>query len=684
MHLRGLLVLLLAVTLTLGQISFPPGDYAQNAASELIALGLPSPLGYPVYLYSMNVTVDAGGAASGYVVLQEDQNVAAYDTIKFSGQFSCDRQSGGLLFSPLQCIDDGAYCESGWFADATGGYATSYGFATDPATNLTSVQLGQWLTASSAIPLQCRNASACGQLSQCGAAYSNPTVANLVVTGDAAVGGALTVAGTISGQVATPTPRSLISKLSDTVSVQDYGAVCDGVTDDYQSLQNALNSGASTILLPSATCLTGRTLVLPASGKITGNGQKRSFIQLKNGADVPVMFLPSSAAAFAELVLQDFTVDGNYAGQAAGLLSAHCLYMNYSVSLQLRSTSWQNCAGDGVYGYGTSMNVYTSYSWFEYNRGNGMTLVGSDAQIFGSQIGQNQGHGLYLSGGVMVLVSGNAVFYNRGFGIFQTSTSGGYSLSDNVIQYNFQGGIFTSGPACVVANNIFQGNSNPANSTSELVIDGSTYRGGANGMGSSLFNGNVFLRTFDTSSFYPSYSVFFSNFTLTDPNELPVISSIGVEYGAFVISRTNQNQLIMPPDLYSAVPGYRISPGGQAGLRVALVFSATSQALVTPAIYGGSVVYGAETIPGGAPSVPVKLDGVGPSSYSCLSINGTCQATASYERFAVNQATFQISVSNTPSTSSAFCLAGDLNWDVNYLYVCTAGNTWKRIALASF
>ncbi len=199
MHLRGLLVLLLAVTLTLGQISFPPGDYAQNAASELIALGLPSPLGYPVYLYSMNVTVDAGGAASGYVVLQEDQNVAAYDTIKFSGQFSCDRQSGGLLFSPLQCIDDGAYCESGWFADATGGYATSYGFATDPATNLTSVQLGQWLTASSAIPLQCRNASACGQLSQCGAAYSNPTVANLVVTGDAAVGGALTVSGTLAG-----------------------------------------------------------------------------------------------------------------------------------------------------------------------------------------------------------------------------------------------------------------------------------------------------------------------------------------------------------------------------------------------------------------------------------------------------------------------------------------------------
>jgi len=40
--------------------------------------------------------------------------------------------------------------------------------------------------------------------------------------------------------------------------------------------------------------------------------------------------------------------------------------------------------------------------------------------------------------------------------------------------------------------------------------------------------------------------------------------------------------------------------------------------------------------------------------------------------------------SNTPGSSGAACEAGQISWDTNYIYVCTAANTWKRATLSGF
>ena len=40
--------------------------------------------------------------------------------------------------------------------------------------------------------------------------------------------------------------------------------------------------------------------------------------------------------------------------------------------------------------------------------------------------------------------------------------------------------------------------------------------------------------------------------------------------------------------------------------------------------------------------------------------------------------------SKTPSSASDTGQAGQICWDTNYLYVCVASNTWKRIALSSW
>lgn len=38
----------------------------------------------------------------------------------------------------------------------------------------------------------------------------------------------------------------------------------------------------------------------------------------------------------------------------------------------------------------------------------------------------------------------------------------------------------------------------------------------------------------------------------------------------------------------------------------------------------------------------------------------------------------------TPATASSTGTTGTVAWDANYIYVCVATNTWKRVAIATW
>jgi len=44
----------------------------------------------------------------------------------------------------------------------------------------------------------------------------------------------------------------------------------------------------------------------------------------------------------------------------------------------------------------------------------------------------------------------------------------------------------------------------------------------------------------------------------------------------------------------------------------------------------------------------------------------------------------RLSTAKTPSSASDTGNTGDICWDANYIYVCTATNTWKRVAIATW
>ena len=58
--------------------------------------------------------------------------------------------------------------------------------------------------------------------------------------------------------------------------------------------------------------------------------------------------------------------------------------------------------------------------------------------------------------------------------------------------------------------------------------------------------------------------------------------------------------------------------------------------------------------------------------------------TSPTEALDVNSDAIRIRTSQTPSSATATGTAGQICWDSNYLYICVASNTWKRIALSSW
>lgn len=66
--------------------------------------------------------------------------------------------------------------------------------------------------------------------------------------------------------------RTVANKLRENVSVKDFGAVGDGITNDTVAIQAALNSGANRVFVPAGTYVITATLTIPDNVSLEGDG----------------------------------------------------------------------------------------------------------------------------------------------------------------------------------------------------------------------------------------------------------------------------------------------------------------------------------------------------------------------------------------------------------------------------
>jgi len=107
---------------------------------------------------------------------------------------------------------------------------------------------------------------------------------------------------------------------------------------------------------------------------------------------------------------------------------------------------------------------------------------------------------------------------------------------------------------------------------------------------------------------------------------------------------------------------------GAAQLTLTGTTAADSVINVPGTTTASSSTVGALTVGNGTAATNVAIGGGNVNAGGTLVVGGTVIHT----------------LSATPASASAAGTVGTMSWDANYIYICTATNTWKRVALSTW
>lgn len=245
------------------------------------------------------------------------------------------------------------------------------------------------------------------------------------------VEGALQEAATFTQSGTGAVLRTRTDKLKETVSVKDFGAVGDGVTDDTQAIQNALDT-ARVVYLPKGVYKITNTLTVPQTGGIVGDNEYSVLMRFFSGG--PLLVHDGGEI----LTLCDFSinkapsitvVEGDTGIDIGSIIpwAGRGLISNIVIFQQWDGFKWKagteqtitniqtiECFGNGFFGInprGTLSNCLSQYS-----RKNGYFIVHTDVTGTGVRLDQctsfcSQEFGLLLD--TTTGVEGSNVWTNR-------------------------------------------------------------------------------------------------------------------------------------------------------------------------------------------------------------------------------------------------------------------------------
>ena len=124
------------------------------------------------------------------------------------------------------------------------------------------------------------------------------------------------ISGTYTYSIAGAVERAVSSKLDDFVSVKDFGAVGDGVTDDTAAIQAAL-SKRGVVYMPPGTYKITASLTIISNTQLIGSAPMTTIVQHTD--NTPIFVLGGERVKLSSLKLQFKTVQDNTKTAAAGI-----------------------------------------------------------------------------------------------------------------------------------------------------------------------------------------------------------------------------------------------------------------------------------------------------------------------------------------------------------------------------
>jgi hypothetical protein len=253
--------------------------------------------------------------------------------------------------------------------------------------------------------------------------------------------------------------RTVENKLQESVSVKDFGAVGDGVTDDTAAIQAAIDASlGNEIFFPKGTYKTSDELLIPYSGgnstSLIGEGQNTARVNLTGVTDKAVVRI---SASFCKVIDLRLSSDDS---SNAGIKIAPEDETQTTTRVNNNYNSIENCNFVGTLGYGvylrTGPDVSGADSGCYYNK------------ITGNRFEESTTVGVYLTSGV-----------NAG-----ASPSNRNWITENVFTGGMNVGVYNKGADTTwILNNSFEGidyGTSPFSTPTAIHIDDVAPSGNSN------------------------------------------------------------------------------------------------------------------------------------------------------------------------------------------------------------
>lgn len=274
--------------------------------------------------------------------------------------------------------------------------------------------------------------------------------------------------------------RSAQDKMREIVSVKDFGAVGDGVTDDTAAIRTAAQAAAGKSLYwPAGTYLVTFTpgqRIIPASSNTEyfGDGPA-SVIKIKNGSAVGVLTLDFISMFFLDNVdnvsIHDLTLDGNRSNITHPSETPPLIYViNGSSNIHVFNNTLLNPGGDGVI----------------VGAAGGGTL-GGEKVIITNNVVVNPGRSCFVCTSARDVVISNNLGYDAFNSYIDIETD---LLAEFVVNVTVTGNVFRSTSGLTATGFACAGPGTHAN----IVVNGNVFSSVLQGasLGSALNNGIVF------------------------------------------------------------------------------------------------------------------------------------------------------------------------------------------------
>lgn len=145
-------------------------------------------------------------------------------------------------------------------------------------------------------------------------------------------------------------------KLNDLVSVKDFGAIGDGVTDDTAAINAAAASGAGRIYYPTPSVAYLVTEIIPASNQTHYGDGTATIIKQKVTIQFKYVF---SIFQKTGVTIEKLQIDGNGNAQPTGE-HMHGISIRDSTDVIVRDVTVHDCNGDSIYIASSSNSILTN------------------------------------------------------------------------------------------------------------------------------------------------------------------------------------------------------------------------------------------------------------------------------------------------------------------------------------